>query len=63
MTPKKTPAAPDFDEELAVTTFRVKRKHLVALRLAVEVGQDPTPWVTNAREVGQASWAEIGPEP
>lgn len=55
---------PPFDREKAQRERRdptfVKRKHLVALRLAVDVGQDPTPWVTNAREVGQASWAEIG---
>lgn len=54
---------PPFDPEKATRERRdtefVKRKHLVALRLATEVGQDPTPWVTNARDVGAASWADI----
>lgn len=56
-------AAPPFD----VQAWRrerndvglTKRRHLAALRLAVEVGQDPAPWVTNTREVGKATWAEI----
>lgn len=54
---------PPFDADEAHRqrhdTEFVKRKHLVALRLAAEVGQDPTPWATNAREKG-ATWAEIG---
>lgn len=37
-----------------------KRRHLVALRLAFEVGQGLSGWAYNAHETGGASWAEIG---
>jgi hypothetical protein len=55
---------PLFDAEEAHRqrhdTEFIKRKHLVALRLAVEVGQDPRPWVVNAKAAAGASWQEIG---
>lgn len=37
-----------------------KRLHLEAIRLAVLVGQDPNPWVVNAKATAGASWQEIG---
>lgn len=37
-----------------------KRLHLEAIRLAVLVGQEPQPWVVNAKATAGASWAEIG---
>jgi hypothetical protein len=36
-----------------------KRLHLEAIRLAVLVGQDPRPWVVNAKATAGASWQEI----
>lgn len=37
-----------------------KRLHLEAIRLAVLVGQEPQPWVVNAKATAGASWQEIG---
>jgi hypothetical protein len=36
-----------------------KRLHLEAIRLGMLVGQDPRPWVVNARATAGASWQEV----